>query len=132
MSTIEESPVAGRGWNVLERMLAPRIIHLTKRQLVWECASGCQFERAKLVRDQGSSPATNGYDKRINQQYVQEALQLHPADIDSGSDDADNKSIVRLRSWTQNVNALSWGRFDVPTDKLPAIGKIAGAGCFPF
>jgi hypothetical protein len=125
MSNIEESPVAGCGWNVLERMLAPRIVHFTKRQLVWECASGCQFEGAKLLRDQGSGPAINGYDKRVNQQYVQEALQLQPAEIDSGSDDADNKSIARLRSWTQNVNALSWGRFDVPTDKLPAIGKIA-------
>lgn len=125
MECIEQSPLAGRGWNVVERMLAPRIVHFTNLQMVWECASGCDFEAAKIVDNQGSGPSINAYDKRTFQQYVREAHRPDSLEIEASNNDVSEDSVARLRSWTQNVNALSWGNFDSPSDKLPVIGKIA-------
>lgn len=125
MSNIEESPLAGRGWNIVERMLAPRIVHFTERQIVWECASGCQFEAAKIVDNKGSGPSINAYDKCAFQQYVQDALQQSSHETDTSSNDESEKSVARLQGWTRSVNALSWGNFDSPSDKFPVIGKIA-------
>ncbi|KAJ5625778.1 HET domain protein [Penicillium lagena] len=125
VSNVEESPLAMFGWNVVERMLAPRIVHFTNRQLVWECASGCQFEAAKSIGNQGSGPKINGYDKTIFQRYVEDALQQSLAEINQGSDDGKDKSVARLQTWTDSVNALSWGKFEPPSDKLLVVGKIA-------
>lgn len=125
MSNIENSPLAMLGWNVVERMVAPRIVHFTNLQLVWECASGCQFEAAKIIGDQGSGRKINGYDKSIFQRYVQDALQQAPAETNQGSDDGKDKSVARLQTWTDSVNALSWGRFNTPSDKLLVVGKVA-------
>ncbi|KAJ5818539.1 HET domain protein [Penicillium riverlandense] len=125
MSNIEQSPLAGLGWNVVERMLAPRIVHFTDRQLVWECASGCQFEAAKIIGDQGSGRRINAYDKSIFQRYMQDALQQSPGEINKGSDDGTKKSVARFKTWTDSVNALSWGRFATPSDKLLVVGKVA-------
>lgn len=125
VSSIAESPLAMRGWNILERMLAPRIVHFTKKQLVWECASGYQFEAAKLVGDQDCGPEYNAFNKSDMQRYVQRTLQQRPLNIEIGRSEASKESVARLKTWTQNVNALSWGKFEDPSDKLPAIGRIA-------
>lgn len=127
ISNIEQSPLVVRGWNVVERMLAPRIVHFTNRQLVWECASGCQFEAAKNIGDQGFGPKINGYNKSVFQRYVQDALHQSPAELNKGDDDGKDKSFARLHNWTESVNALSWGRFDTPSDKILVIGKVAQA-----
>jgi hypothetical protein len=63
MSNIEETPLARQGWNVAERMLAPRLVHFTDRQLVWECASVCQFEVANIIKDQDTGSRINGYEE---------------------------------------------------------------------
>ncbi|KAJ6101857.1 HET domain protein [Penicillium sp. IBT 16267x] len=125
MENIDRSPLAGRGWNVVERMLTPRIVHFTNLQMVWECASGCSFEAAKIVDNQGSGPSINAYEKRAFQQYVRDALHRDSLEIYTKSNNASERSVTRLRSWTQSVNALSWGEFDSPSDKVPVIGKIA-------
>ncbi|KAJ5125436.1 hypothetical protein N7526_007613 [Penicillium atrosanguineum] len=125
LSSIAESPLAMHGWNILERILAPRIVHFTKQQLIWECASGYQFEAAKLVGDQDLGPKDNAFDKSDMQRYVQRTLQQLPVETEIGRDEASKESVARLKTWTQNVNALSWGKFEDPSDKLPVIGRIA-------
>ena len=34
---LEDAPLNKRGWVVQERLLAPRIIHFTEREVMWEC-----------------------------------------------------------------------------------------------
>lgn len=125
MSNIDETPLARQGWNVAERMLAPRLVHFTERQLVWECASCCQFEAAKIINGQDSGPRINGYDKKLFQQFVARALLRPLTDIDDIPAAGEADVIARLEAWTGSVNALSWGSFENPSDKLPLVGKIA-------
>lgn len=152
MTDIEESPLAVRGWEVMERMLAPRIVHFTKRQMIWECASGCQFEAARIVGDQGQGPVANAYDKSVIHKYVHGALQRHLEDAsknkatgweswfrsvsassrgsinnDDDDDDAMKGKAARLESWFLSVSAFSWGSFDTPSDKFPAMAVVASA-----
>ena len=35
-----QSPVFSRGWIVQERILAPRVLHFARGEIVWECAEG--------------------------------------------------------------------------------------------
>jgi hypothetical protein len=127
MSNIEETPLARQGWNVAERMLAPRLVHFTDRQLVWECASGCQFEAAKIINDQDTGPQINGYDKKLFQEFVASALLPPLTDIDTDEIPYAGEAglAARLEAWTGSVNALSWGSFEDPSEKLPLVGKIA-------
>lgn len=37
LHTLNFSPLAGRAWVVQERVLAPRVLHFTSQQLIWEC-----------------------------------------------------------------------------------------------
>lgn len=47
--SISSSPLAQRGWVVQERLLAPRTVHFTSRQVFWEC-NGCVACEAFPVR----------------------------------------------------------------------------------
>lgn len=125
MTNIEESPLSRQGWNVIERILAPRIVHFTDRQLVWECASGCQFEAAKLIEEQQSGPRMNGYDKKLFQQFVESALLSALNETNETPYAGKDDSMARLEAWTDSVNALSWGSFENLSDKLLVVGKAA-------
>lgn len=125
MTNIEESPLSRQGWNVIERILAPRIVHFTDRQLVWECASGCQFEAVKIIKEQESGPRINGYDKKLFQQFVESALLSPSTDINETPYAGEESPVARLEAWTDSVNALSWGSFENPSDKLLVVGKSA-------
>lgn len=41
---IRDSRAATRGWILQERLLAPRTLHFTTEQLVWECGEGFQSQ----------------------------------------------------------------------------------------
>lgn len=72
---IADSILSTRGWAAHERLLAPRIIHYTRRQMIWECAEGLASEASgpHLLK----SPVTNDYpilQKRRLQPLFTEAL----------------------------------------------------------
>ncbi|KAJ6126790.1 HET domain protein [Penicillium sp. IBT 18751x] len=60
-------------------------------------------EAAKLVGDQGLGPRHNAFDSDMHRKEFEE----------------------RLRNWTQNFNALTWGTFEDPSEELHVIGRIA-------
>jgi hypothetical protein len=72
---IERSVLATRGWCAQERMLAPRIIHYTRRQMIWECTGGLKFE-ASGIRDEvvGSGQRDLQFTKANFQPFVTKAL----------------------------------------------------------
>jgi hypothetical protein len=54
LESIEENALSGRAWAFQERLLSPRILHFTQKQLFWECRTS--FCAEDLVpRDHGSA-----------------------------------------------------------------------------
>ena len=41
---VRDAPLAGRGWVLQERILAPRVLHFSSRQVFWEC---CELEASE-------------------------------------------------------------------------------------
>lgn len=131
---IERSPLECRGWAAQERMLAPRIIHFTKRQLIWECASAgprCLYFEASGISDTvGSGQIDMHYWKSCFQPLVTLALQklrhVQPASNAAEDTSAVSKNTInRIKRWHQCVDEFSWRQLTDPMDKLPAVANLA-------
>lgn len=141
---VKRSPLAARGWAAQERILSPRIVHFTARQIVWECASSWQFEASGKFQEHGSGQQQ--YRKREVQPFFTEGLQNfkdgnHPealagaqaskqgAEGKPSSQDSshgrDIEYVGRFRAWHNCVDEFAWRALTVPSDKLPAIAGIA-------
>lgn len=143
---IQYSPLASRGWAAQERILAPRIIHFTGRQLIWECASEWHYEASGIVdKQRGSGQIRQRYRKEVVQPMVTKALEnerkdetnqdderqredrkQQQSDRDGSHDGTEtHKLIGRLEVWHQCVDEFSKRSLTVPSDKLPAIAGLA-------
>jgi hypothetical protein len=134
---IERSVLASRGWAAQERMLAPRIVHYTRRQMIWECAEDLKFE-ASGIKDTktGSGQVDMHFSKSKLQPYVTRGL-LAEASLSSGtpvvatSSTADPGSALaqdtraRVRTWQQCVDEYAKRSLTVSSDKLHAISGVA-------
>jgi hypothetical protein len=132
---IERSVLATRGWTAQERMLASRIIHYTKRQMIWECADGFKFE-ASSINDMklGAGQVNIHFQKKSLQPLVMEALN----EADCSSEDFQDEtldsilysrssplSIDRAHTWQQCVDEYSGRALTISSDKLPALSGVA-------
>ncbi|RHZ71951.1 hypothetical protein CDV55_108175 [Aspergillus turcosus] len=126
-SQIEETPLAGRGWEIVERMLAPRILHVTRRQLIWECASGFQFEASGIVdKGRGSGQSRQRYVKGVVQPYIDRVFQGQIKEVGDVGEEVDvSTRVARLEAWHRCVDAFSTGSVSVPSDKLLAMAPLA-------
>jgi hypothetical protein len=126
---IEESPLAARGWAILEKLLAPRIVHFTQRQMIWECASGYQYEASRV--DDKKVESDNGREwhrKKVVQPYIENALQNRPKNIEKLDNHADNiKQLERLEAWHHCIDEFSSGFLSAPSHKLLAVAPLASA-----
>lgn len=137
---IERSPLAQRGWAAQERMLSPRVLHFTKRQIIWECASAWYYEASGITDEStGSGQIDHSYRKTVFQPIVNAKLTMNLTGTDRlGSNrqpgNSDNDSNVKsgltefaklLKPWLQNVAEYSGRSVTVPSDKLPAVAGIA-------
>lgn len=128
---IEHSRLASRGWAAQERMLAPRILHYTKRQMIWECVQGFEFE-ASGIKDleTGSGQVDMQYHKSKIQPFVMQGLNITQ---DTPSPEHTPGSILlptydpiaRIRAWHQCADEFSGRNLTVSSDKLHAISGIA-------
>jgi Heterokaryon incompatibility protein (HET) len=73
-SSLMESPIAKRGWVLQERLLSPRVLHFTPRQLFWEC---CELPLACEM-----------YPSGVPRLADQQNLNFAPFDITSLSSDS--------------------------------------------
>jgi hypothetical protein len=128
---IDESVLATRGWAAQERMLAPRILHYTKRQMMWECAEEFRYEASDIA--QYGQCFSQGYVKSVCQQYISEALSQKNTVLHSYYHDGEKVPERRFSDAFLNLNDI-WGRcvsdysfrsLTVPTDKLHAIAGVA-------
>lgn len=127
---IERSVLATRGWCAQERILAPRILHYTRQQVIWECAEGLLYEAFGGAGESDFWKAT--YSKSECQQFVTEALsqgkivqryQDHNATMSQRS--FEDVSLHRIQTWYKCVEEYSFRSLTVPTDKLHAIAGVA-------
>ncbi|KAH7399188.1 heterokaryon incompatibility protein-domain-containing protein [Phaeosphaeria sp. MPI-PUGE-AT-0046c] len=131
---IEYSILASRGWAAQERILAPRVLHYTKRQMIWECVEGLRFEASCIkgaVIDSGQVNMRSHKSKI--QQFVTQGLNIaQSAYVKAESADSTNSmlpatedSITRVHGWLQCVDNFSICKLTVSSDKLHAISGIA-------
>lgn len=144
-----------RGWLALQHILAPRIVHYTKRQMIWECADGLKFEAAGIPdKKTGSGQVRQRYKKSFVQPLITSYLKQHSDLSSPGSSDtverlgsrllgaliasssprllasrrsSDLKLSERLEAWHQTIDELSTHSFPTsqPNDKLRAIATVA-------
>jgi hypothetical protein len=122
---IERSIIASRGWCAQERMLAPRILHYTKRQMIWECADGFKFEASGIPDSKtGSGQFDHAFSKQNFQPFVTRALKTDK--LGAVEDiSASREQIRRIRTWQQCVDEYTKRNLTVSSDKLHAISGVA-------
>ncbi|TGO69921.1 hypothetical protein BOTNAR_0005g00030 [Botryotinia narcissicola] len=130
---LDSSPLSKSGWAFMERVLAPRIVHFTKRQLIWECADGWKFEAANVEDTQyGRGMIRGTYQKNLTQPYIQEYLSREARSISNPSTHENNntqttnlsKYAQRLEVWCQIIDTISRTTFPSQPDKSTALSLI--------
>ena len=128
---IGSSILSTRGWAAQERMLAPRIIHYTRRQMIWECAEGLACEASGPVASgpyKFVSPLLYNYpilQKRRLQPLFTAALVGANSPCRIPLDDAENGMPLLLQAWYNCVTDYSNCHLTMPSDKLHAVAGIA-------
>ena len=124
---LERSSLANRGWAGIERMLTPRIVHFTKRQMIWECAEGIQFEASGITDKKYAAGQTRQqYRKKVIQPFIEKALLDYPIEVEAvGSEAEIVREVARYEAWHNCVDEFSGRQLTVPSDKLSAMGLIA-------
>jgi hypothetical protein len=105
---IETAILATRGWTFQERLLSPRILHYTDKQIYWEC------RRAVFAEDNiPRSPET---------QLLAPSL---PAQLKALAENKDTSGLLSL--WYNSLISQNYAKRNLsfPTDKLPAISALA-------
>ncbi|KAF7942836.1 uncharacterized protein EAE97_006290 [Botrytis byssoidea] len=130
---LDSSPLSKSGWAFMERVLAPRIVHFTKRQLIWECADGWKFEAANVEDTQyGRGMIRGTYQKNLTQPYIQEYLSRKATSISNPSTHENNNTLTtnlskyaqRLEVWCQIIDTISHTTFPSQPDKSTALSLI--------
>lgn len=139
---LDSSPLSKSGWAYIERVLAPRVLHFTQRQLIWECADGWKFEASNVEDTQyGSGMIRGTYQKKLMQPYIQEYLSRKARSIPKPSTQEKHntqtshlhKYAQRLVVWYQIIDTISRTTFPSQPDKskaLSLITKIMDNGTF--
>ena len=111
---IRDSPSTTRGWMLQERLLAPRILHFTSEQLIWECCAGFKSEDglepwALAISAGGGGPSHHNTGPKLAHELANASGALAPFEI--------------VWKWYNDVisehyskRLLSFGQ-----DKLPAV-----------
>ncbi|KAM0083876.1 hypothetical protein ACKRZS_003916 [Fusarium odoratissimum] len=117
-SEVSNALVNKRGWVLQERFLAPRILHFSKRQLIWEC---CEKDAAEVYPDGLPLALSTSLDARFKQ--------MDSSDYTGRVDryryrEADGNSAPHLL-WLRIVELYTASALTVPSDKLIACSGIA-------
>ncbi|TGO59754.1 hypothetical protein BCON_0041g00190 [Botryotinia convoluta] len=128
---LDSSPLSTSGWALIERVLAPRVLHFTIRQLIWECADGWNFEASNVEDKQyGSGMIRGTYQKKLMQPYIKEYLSRRARNISKPStqDNTQTSNLdeyaKRLEVWYQIIDTISNTTFPSQLDKSKALSLI--------
>jgi hypothetical protein len=127
-TALETSSLAQRGWALQERILAPRIVHFTNRQMIYECADGLKFEASGIPdKEYGSAQIRQHYRKSQVQPFINDYVNTassnsHPV---SQVKPESLTFVKRLEAWHQSIDEFSKRTLGNPSHKLPAVAGIA-------
>jgi hypothetical protein len=116
---VEEAPLIARAWVTQERLLAPRIIHFGRRQMVWEC---CSLEACEMF--------PQGNPRHLKSRHVKEVfteVQRWAKTPSNNKKKAKDEGRFRKlnRCWGGIVASYSAAGLSIESDKLIAISGVA-------
>jgi hypothetical protein len=99
----EQWPLLGRGWVLQERLLSPRVLHMTHREMIWECGEVTWCEC-----------------------YVDDSIEVASMGKIEYALANDGQSRMELaKAWQAIVDQYTMLDLTVPSDKLWAISGLA-------
>ena len=117
LDVLDASVLNSRGWCAQERLMAPRVLHFTKEQMVWECSEGCYTEGMPSCPVLGGS----AFGSTSVQEVMDTTFQAIPTLGGADKDEVRQK----LYGWSRCVLEYSKRNHTYPSDKLPAIAGLA-------
>ena len=107
---VSKSPLGGRAWFTQERLLAPRVLHFSWQQILWEC----QDLRACESHPEGLHKKAQGLaDIKKYSPFSDKLVQ------------PESCSVTLLETWMNVIELYSGGRLTRSTDKAAAIAGVA-------
>ena len=115
--SVQHAPLTRRAWVFQERLLAPRVLHFGKRQLLWECNElrACEvYPRGMRATDDYATYGSN------TDKFLKESLTT----ILQGASDNTLTSSQMFETWFELVHYYSKCNLTISGDKLVAISGI--------
>ena len=113
-----DMPLLVRAWCFQERLLARRILHYMKREMMWECQKEVWCECQTIQFDVNRPPTRSNFDIPLTKRLDTFKL-FHAAAM------ASPDSKIRVKSWDRVVKEYSRLALTFSTDRLTAISGIA-------
>jgi hypothetical protein len=115
------APLNRRGWVCQERLLAPRILHFAKAQLLWEC---CEMEAAERYPT-GLPPIMVDHDRGTRiKKCLMDVLTNATARV-SNLPDGNNQDLDTYEVWNKIIKIFTSSSITKSSDKLAALSGIA-------
>ena len=115
--SVQHAPLTRRAWVLQERLLAPRVLHFGKRQLLWECNElrACEvYPRGMRATDDYATDGSN------TDKFLKESLTTI---LQGGLDNALTSSQIH-GAWNDLVQHYTKCNLTMSKDKLVAISGI--------
>ncbi|KAL8704125.1 MAG: hypothetical protein Q9201_002709 [Fulgogasparrea decipioides] len=123
----EKYPVLGRGWCLQERLLSRRVVHFTKKELLWDCCSSCRCECGAYDRD-GRTSRLMYFNRAVREATSILGKSLSDP-ISSGTNVSKSSKLAPQKElrllWREIVQSYTMARLTYPSDSLPALSGIA-------
>ena len=108
------TPLRRRGWTLQESLFAPRIIHYTSQQLVWQCKT-CMASEDNQYHWNCHNPKIRQYTQYMN---------LEPTAKDANGKPGHRKR-VQDTGWYRMIHAFTCRQLSYMSDMLPAVSGLA-------
>lgn len=95
-------PLLQRAWTLQEQLLASRMVHFSKKEMIWECDSALSCECMELDR---------GISAKNERVRYHKALTSH--------------SFEKFKIWYEIVDEIGYRKITKPSDILPALSGLA-------
>lgn len=121
--SITRHPLYRRGWAFQERMLSPRVLHVFRDQVAWECNKTLYREGHR-----GCEPRPDyHFAKNMFTKYFHHQRLLPPLDSPETTKPDEIELGARIGAWNSMAQEISVRLFTYMSDRLPAVSGLASA-----
>ncbi|PVI00914.1 HET-domain-containing protein [Periconia macrospinosa] len=115
--SITQGYIYGRGWALQERVLAVRVLHFIRDQIIWECNT--------TIYREGYHGRETDTDAHFGKFGFTKELHQHPTTVGTP------EILSQMYVWNSMVQELAIRQFTIPSDRLPGISGIVAAVAIP-